>query len=137
MSARIAFIPGEEVVSSIDNVTLTNKRIRYDSAMGGSSKFVSITLDSIASCGLTTKSSLLLIMLGVLAILVAFAQKGRVQVLLFFVAAILGIVYLITRRATMCIASKGGQSISIPIRGMKRSSVIEFLEAVEQEKLRE
>jgi len=138
MSQKISLVPGEQVVMSSDRevLTLTTKRVRYDSELVGRSVFVSITLDSVASCGLKTKSSPILLLLGAVAVYLAFTQGAALEGVFASVAVILGLAYLITRRKLICIASKGGQSILAPARGMNRKSVIEFLEAVEQEKLR-
>ena len=52
------------------------------------------------------------------------------------VTAILVVFYYVTRRAIISIGSNGGEAIQAPANGMKRSSIIEFLEAVEREKLK-
>ncbi len=137
MSTKIALLPGERVVMSSDKdiLTLTTKRVRYDSAVFGTSNFISITLDSVASCGLVAKSFPILLLLGAAALIGGFTQRGEAQWMFFGVAAVLVVVYFLTRRAVISIASNGGQTILTPAKGMSRSAIIEFLEAVEREKL--
>ena len=140
MSTKIALLPGEQVVMSSDQdiLTLTTKRVRYDSALFGSSKLISITLDSVASCGLITKSYPILLLLAALAVIDALTQRGDAQWMFLFlaVAAVLAVAYFLTRRAVISIASNGGETILVPAKGMSRSSIVEFLEAIEREKLK-
>ena len=138
MSAQIVLLPGEQVVMSSDRdtLTLTKKRVRYDSAVLGSSSFVSITLDSVASCSLATKSYPLLLLLGALVLIGALTQGGDVQVMFIFSAAVLAVIYFLTRRAVIAIGSNGGREILVPTKGMSRAAIIEFLDAIEREKLK-
>ena len=138
MSTKVTLLPGEQVVMSSDKniLTLTTKRVRYDSELLGSSSFVSITLDSVASCGVVTRSYPILLVLAALTVVAAFMQGGDSPMMLFGAAAILVVIYFATRRAIISIASNGGDAIEAPTKGMKRSSIIEFLEAVEREKLK-
>ena len=87
--SKIALLPGEQVVLSSDNdvLVLTTKRVRYDSTSWGQSSLIGITLKSIASCGLTTRSTPLLIILAVVAALAALTQRGGEMMVLFLVAA--------------------------------------------------
>lgn len=138
MSTEIALLPDEQVVMSSDKdiLTLTTKRVRYDSAVFGSSNLISITLDSVASCGLVTKSFPILLLLAALALIGAFTQRGDAQWMFLVAAAVLAVAYFLTRRTVISIASNGGQAILVPAKGMSRSSIVEFLEAVEREKLK-
>ncbi len=122
--------------SDNDILTLTTKRVRYDSVVFGSSIFISITLDSVASCSLATKSYPILLLLGALALIGAFSQSGDAHWWFLVAAAVLAVAYFLTRRAVISIASNGGQTILVPAQGMSRNSIIEFLEAVEREKLK-
>jgi hypothetical protein len=138
MSTKIAPLPGEEVVMSSDKeiLMLTTKRVRYDSACFGSSNLISITLDSVASCGLVTKSFPILLLGAALALIGAFTQRGDVQWILTVGAAVLVLAYFISRRVVISVASNGGQTILVPAKGMSRSSIIEFIEAIEHQKLK-
>ena len=136
--SKIALLPGEQVVLSSDNdvLVLTTKRVRYDSTSWGQSNLIGITLKSIASCGLTTRSTPLLIILAVVAALAAFTQRGGEMMGLFLVAAALAAAYFLTRKAVISVASNGGQEILVPTKGMAREAVLKFIEAVEAEKLK-
>ena len=139
MGLKDDLFPGEEFVKGInsDALVLTTKRVRYDSAVVGKSVYMSITLDSVASCALRTKSSPLLLLLGAVALLFAFSQRNNdVQTLFIGAAVVLGLAYLITRRKVISIASNSGEGILASEAGMSRSSIIEFFGAIEQEKLR-
>ena len=142
MSNKIALLPGENVVTSSDNdvLTLTSKRVRYevryDFVVWKRSNLISITLGSVASCGLVTRSFPLLLILAAIAFLGAFTQRGDALWLLIGAAIVLVVAYFLTRRAVISVASNGGQSILVPIKGMKRDAVVAFIEAVEREKLK-
>ena len=45
------------------------------------------------------------------------------------------IVYFVSRKAVISIASSGGQEIVVPAKGMKREAIVKFIESVEREKL--
>jgi hypothetical protein len=138
MSNKIALIPGEEVVTSSDNdvLVLTTKRVRYDSVVWGRSNLISITLDSVASCGLITKSFPLLLIFAALAVVAAFTQRGGAIGGLLFVAVVLIVAYFFTRKSVISVSSNGGQTIFVPTKGMPRDRIIGFIEAVEREKLK-
>ncbi len=137
LGTAISLLPGERVVmsSNKDILTVTTKRVRYNSTAFGSSSLISITLDSIASCGLVTKSFPILLLLGAAAFVAAFTQRDSARQILFVVAVVLAVIYFVTRRAVISIASNGGETIIVPATGMSRDSLIEFVEAVEREKL--
>ena len=137
MRTKIALRPDEQVVMSSDKniLTLTTKRVRYDCAVFGASGFMSITLDSVASCGVVTKSFPILLLAAAAALISAFIYDD-VWWMFFGVAAVFVVVYCLTRRAVISIASNGGETIMVPARRMSRHSIIEFLEAVEAENLR-
>ncbi len=63
-------------------------------------------------------------------------QHGDSQWIFLIATAVLAIAYFLSRRAVISISSNGGQTILVPAKGMSRTSVIEFLEAVEREKLK-
>lgn len=138
MSNRISLLPGEQIVMSSDKdiLTLTTTRVRYDSSSFGSSGLIGITLDSVASCGLVTRSFPILLLICAITLIGAFTQRGDAQVMLIIAAVVLVVVYFLTRRTVITIASNGGQTIRVPSKGMSRKSIIEFIEAIEREKLK-
>lgn len=138
MSTKISLLPDESVVMSSDQdiLTLTTRRVRYDSAAPGSSNFISITLNSVASCGLITKSYAFLPVLGTAVALFGVFQRGSEQIAALAFAGVLIVAYFLTRKAVISIASNGGQTILVPAKGMNRKTIVEFLEAIEREKLK-
>lgn len=130
-------LDGEQIVMSSDKDTLilTNKRIQYDSVALGGSKFISITLDSVASCGLIMKSYPALILIGALALVIALSQTGQDHWTSLILATVFFFAYFFSRQSVLSIASKGGDKIVVPAKSMKRSAITEFLNAVEREKI--
>ncbi len=138
MNSKIELTPGEQVVRSLhkETLTLTTKRVRYDSAAFGGSNFISITLDCVASCGLVTKSYPILLFIAAAAFIAALTQDSDTKIILFVVAIGSVIGYFLTRRAVMSIASNGGETILLAPKDLNRGPIIEFYEAVEREKLK-
>jgi hypothetical protein len=138
MSKTIELLPDEQVVLSSDNdaLILTNKRVRYNSTVWGSSCFVSITLHSVASCGFVTKSYPAILILAALSLIAAFVQHGQSTTLFVILAIAFIVAYVLTRRAVMAISSNGGETILVPTKGMNQDSLTKFIDALEKHKLR-
>lgn len=138
MSNKMKLLPGEQnVLCSNDNtLTLTTMRVRYDSVMLGRSHLVSITLNSVASCGLVTKSYPLLLIIGAIALLISLTRPREWFMFGLVTVIVLLVVYFLTRRSVISIASNGGESILAPTNGMNRDSIVEFIESVERQKLK-
>ncbi len=131
-------LPGETVLMSSDGgiLTLTNLRVRLNARGSGASRYLSITLDSVASCGLVTRTRpLLLVVAAASAIGGVVANDSELRVALWVLAVVLVIAYLAMRSAMLTISSSGGQSIAVPARGMGRDGIIEFTDAVDAAKL--
>jgi len=132
---KMNLMAGEEEIASIGDsisgIMLTNKRVRGEMSVLGASDLISITLNSISSCGLTTKSYPLLLVLAVIAVLSAFfAESWQIA----FGALILGAIYFFTRKAVISIASNGGLEIACPVADLSKAKLLEFIEKVESEK---
>jgi hypothetical protein len=69
-------LPGERVVASSGVVTVTNFRVLRDDAAVGRAHYVSITLDSISSCGLVTNSQPMLLVLGIIVAVAGLALRA-------------------------------------------------------------
>jgi hypothetical protein len=144
MKKELTLLSGEKIIMNSDGntLTLTNKRIRYNSNTFGNSTYLSITLDSVASCGLVTLSHPILMILLAISIITGiflYIQNSNSQgtaMLLFGVGFIFLILYLGSRRMVISIASNGGDKILIPVSSMSHASIIAFLDEVEQEKIR-
>ena len=139
----------KDVMSSGDDtLKLTTKRVRAEFVDSGTSSYVSITLGSVSSCGLITKSYPVLLIIGVLVMVVGLTFSGNTPIFPIdttfefpflvpvAIALICIVAYFITRRAFITICSNGGKSIEVVAKGMSRGSIIEFLDAVENEKLK-
>jgi hypothetical protein len=130
---------GEQVVMSSDGnqLTLTTLRVTLDQASAGASRYISIPLDGVSSCGLVTRSFPILLLLAVLAAVGGFVLKQKeATVGGLVVGVILVIAYFVTRVAVINISPNGGESIVVPAKGMARDKVLEFLRAVEDAKLK-
>lgn len=139
MNAETCTLPGERFLKISDNgvLVLTNYRVKYDSHGQGASKFVTMSLDSVSSCGLVTQSRPMLLALAAVALIAALLQnKQELAIVLLIVATVLAAWYLVTRSAVVTISSNGGQPIVVPAKGMKRESVLAFVEEVIEAKIR-
>ena len=132
-------LPGEKQLVEGGNgvLTLTTHRIRFDAKGSGNARLVSMTLDSVASCGLVSRSNPLLILaalfVGGSGILFA-RQLGSTSVYALGFAIILGIAYFLSRASVLSIAS-GGESIQASVKGMNHAAVVDFIDSVEEAKL--
>ena len=135
MKTAINLIPGENVVMSStgDVLTLTTRRVRYNSVQWGQTALTSITLDSIASCGLVTLSYPILLIISLLTRVGAIVAENLA---ILIVSVILVVAYYFTRRAVIFISSSGGDHIHADASSLSRHAIIEFLEAVEYQKLK-
>lgn len=140
MDLKADFLPGEEYIQGLgsDTLVLTNKRVRSSSFTGGTSGYLSITLDRVASCGLITKSKPLYLLLGIAACLAGASQleSSGFAGLTIIVGIALLCAFFITRRKFISIGSSGGEAISASVGSEKKETIIGFLNAIEKEKLK-
>lgn len=128
-------LPGERVVSSTDLVTLTNYRVFRDTGSSGQSRYISITLDAVSSCGLVTTSQPILIILGIIAMASAAAVPADAQIGAVIAGAILIIMYFATLSAVLAVCSTGGERITVPAKAKQRPLLMTLLNAIDREKL--
>lgn len=133
-------LQGERMLmeSSGKVLTLTSSRVRYDANERGSSKVISITLDAVSSCSLATRSYPMLLILCALAGIVGViltTSRNDASTVFYFAAVALGLAYLFLRSAILEVSSAGG-TIVVPARGMSREALLEFVDAVDEAKLR-
>jgi len=128
----------ERTLSEFGTIRLTDRRVVLETAESGSSSYVSITHDAIASCGILTSHQPWFIVLAVLSIgaaVVTFLLGVRVPVCVGLVAA--GILafamYMASRSKTLSVASMGGLAIVVQIDDVRGAHA--FLAEVEQAKL--
>lgn len=136
--SKIELLPEEQIVisSGNDELVLTNKRLRYDSKEFGKSNFLSMTLSSVASCGLVTKSQPILLLISIiLAALAISIGDGEATATGLAISVLFTLIYFGTRKAVLSIASTGGREIMVSVQGMKREELIRFVNTVENLKL--
>ncbi len=137
--ANDKLLPGEKVLMTSDKevLTLTNYRVRFDQAATGASNYISICLDCVASCGLVTRSRPLLLIIAAIIGIIGIAQNNNdLKVGSIIAAMILIGAYFITRKAVIAISSSGGEQIMAPVKGMSRDAIIEFLEMLDDARLK-
>lgn len=132
---RQELLPGERVVSSNELLTLTNYRVFRDAGGAGQSRYVSITLDAVSSCGLVTNSQPLLLILGIMAAIVGVAASGDAQAPLLIAGVVLIVLYFVTLSAVLAICSTGGERITVPAKAGQRALLMTLVNAVDREKL--
>jgi hypothetical protein len=131
--------PGERVILSLDNaaLVLTTLRIRVDLKMRGGTRLMSMTLNSVASCGIVTSHTPLLIVLAVvLAVMGFIAGQGSSEAAaaMIFGSVVSIIAYFVTRRTVLSVAS-AGEHIVVPLVGSSRAAFLEMIDALESAKL--
>jgi hypothetical protein len=132
-------IPGETplVTSDAGVLSLSNYRVKFDAQTRGASKFVSIPLDTVSSCGLVTRSFPTLLIIAAAIVLLAFTQQETTTHYAFlFVGIGFILAYFVTRAGVITISSAGGESIVVPAKGMSRDQILYFLESVTEAKLK-
>lgn len=139
MATENGNLAGERTLQTSDNgvLALTNYRVKYDAKTKGASKFVTISLDAVASCGLVTKSYPILLIIAAISAIAAIIQRenGGLGVLVFVALCFVG-AYFVTRTGVITISSKGGEHIDVPAKGMKPEIIRTFVEAVVEAKLK-
>lgn len=135
-------IPGEQAILTSENgvLTLTNYRVKHDAKIGGKSKFVSISLESVSSCGLVTRTNPVLLViaaiLGVLGLVGFIGQGNQYAPGMLLVSLCFCVAYLLTKSGGIIISSNGGENIFVSTKGMGHESILIFVEAVTEEKLK-
>lgn len=135
----VAVVSGEQTILSSNNgvLSLTNYRVKFDAKASGQSKYVSIALDNVSSCGLVTQSRPALLFIAAICAVIAVALSDKGALIGLLVVAIAFVIaYLVTRTAVITVSSNGGEGICVPAKGMAREDIVSFLEAVMAAKLR-
>jgi hypothetical protein len=128
-------IQGERLIAQSPDqlLTLTSHRVQYFGGGTGDTRYTSITLDQVASCGLTTTSQPALIILGILIAmggLLSGDESGMA------ICALLGMIMVVAfftgQRAALLICSAGGERISLPASASQRNQLLVLLYAVDE-----
>jgi hypothetical protein len=131
-------LPGEHVLaqSKLGVLTLTNRRVQLQTS-GANTRYVSITHDSISSCGLVTTSQPLLLVLGILAMALGMISMNDKTIgpMALIVGVVMVVLYFLTRTAALLICSNGGERIHLPAQASEREALLALLQAVDCAKL--
>lgn len=131
---------GEEILLSSDDktITLTNKRLRQNESSTGRAHITSIHLEKISSIEIHYKSWVLILILGILLAiggsLLLTQGESELSTGAYILGGIFVLIYFITRRHLITVASGGGAKINMIAKGMKRENVLDFVNRIENAK---
>lgn len=120
-----------EVTSDNKALTLTNIRVQYQIREWGKAKIVSILLKNISSVEITYKSNIVFAGIAIVVLLLTVIE-GSYILYGAFISIVFALLFFISRRHYLIISSKGGAKINLLVKGMKTSSILEFLNKVEK-----
>jgi hypothetical protein len=134
-------IRGESILSMSENnlIVLTTHRIRYSYSEWGEANTISIMLEKISSIQARYISYPLLLLVGGLAILVAFIMNSnhsdeREAIIPGVIGIGCIIWYFMSRKHFCIITSDGGAKIAFSTNGVKREVVISMIDKIEAAK---
>jgi hypothetical protein len=138
-------LPGEHVIthSPDGQATLTSHRIRFRDSVTGRVRITSIMLDNLASVDVNYRSLVIMLYLAILFFCVSMISiisgynnndTGVKEISLgsFGISLLCVLLYWISRRHTISLASKGGASIHIRVRGADEVDIVDFVDKVEE-----
>ncbi len=121
-------------------ITLTTHRIRQESKSWGKVNLTSIMLEHVTSCEYSKKSSLILLLIGILVagFGVAISVKGGMDAQnigagLLLAGVVLIIIYFFTIKRGLFISSASGKVI-LNTTGMKDENIKSFIDKLEEAK---
>jgi len=135
--------PNETILTESDGkvVTLTTHRIRYNSSSFGRADIASIMLEKISSIEAKYTSLIIVLIIGIATGLIGVAmglsnnnKDSQIGMGVLIIGVIFILVYLGTRKHTITIASDGGGKITFETKGMKRETILDFINRVEKAK---
>lgn len=127
----------ERLISQSDNneITLTSHRIRYNSSSTGRGHVISIALEKISSIEIHYKSWILVLLLGILfvgaGIIIGANNNGEAMILVLILGGVCILLYFLTRKHVVTISSDGGAKINFETKGMKRETLLDFINKIE------
>lgn len=131
---------GETLISESDNneITLTSHRVRYNSSSSGKGDIISIALEKISSIEIHYKSWILILLLGILfaagGMVMGVNDRGGAMVMGLAVGGVCVLLYFLTRKHVVTISSDGGAKINFETNGMKRDTLLDFINKIETAK---
>jgi hypothetical protein len=116
-------------------VTLTTHRVRYNSSSTGRGHIISIMLEKISSIEIHYKSWILILLIGILLIvgglIMGVQDKKDIMILGLIVGGFCILIYFLTRKHIVTIASDGGAKINFQTKGIKREALLDFINKIE------
>jgi len=134
---KIDLFEGEEIITQSDSniVTLTNLRVRYTDSEYSRAHIVSILLEKISSIELHYSSKTYYLIAGVVAagfgVVSMLKNLNDYGILIAIVGLILIGLYFSSRKYLITISSDGGGKINFQAKGMKKKSIVDFINKVE------
>lgn len=128
----------EQVITESGNglITLTTHRIRYYAKSMQRSHLVSIMLSNVSSISLRYRSKPFYLALAIIGFAIAawlLYEEGDDS---FIIPAAVGlfllVLYFLSRKAALAIASKGGATIYFHTTNMKRADQLRFINQIEK-----
>ncbi len=120
------------------SVTLTTHRLRHNSSSTGSGHIVSIMLEKISSIEIHYKSWILILFIGILlacgGLIMGAQNRGDVMILGLGAGGLCILLFFLTRKHIVTIASDGGAKINFQTKGMKRDMLLDFINKIETAK---
>lgn len=130
-------LAGEQKLLESQNgaLVLTSSRVRFDGKAGGQTRLVSMALESVASCCLTTRSYPFILAVAALALLYGLTANGapRLASFIFSVGAV--VVFFVSRSAVLEICSAGGEKVAVAVQVVGKEETVAFIDALESAKL--
>lgn len=125
------------VMSDDDSIILTNQRILKNTRRTGKAYFISMHLQNISTIEIHSKSTPLLLLLGILGLIAGILtgnhEEGLAIVIIGFALALI-VLYFFTKYHVVIIASNGGRKLQFKAKRMKREAVLDFVRKIDQAK---
>lgn len=129
---------GEEIITQSDSniVTLTNLRVRYTDSEFSRAHIISILLEKISSIEIHYSSQIYYLIVGIIAtgfgVVTMMNETNEYGVLIAIVGLILIGLYFSSRKYLITISSDGGGKINFQAKGMKKETILDFVNKVEK-----
>jgi hypothetical protein len=131
-------LDGEEIITQSDEniVTLTNFRIRYTDTQFNQAHIISIMLEKISSIEMHYASQIYYLLAGIIVsafgIITTANHTNEYGVFAIIIGLILVGMYFSSRRYLLTISSDGGGKINFQAKGMKKETILDFVNKVEK-----
>ena len=126
-------LPNEIDIDITNNsgIGLTNYRIyKIDKDLWGNSQMISIFLEDISSIEVKYKNYIILLILAVIVVLYGFFESHGDLLYSLGLAGLLVLIWFVTRKHVISIASNGGAVRDNLIAGIGKDSISKFIDQV-------